>query len=238
MNLHPIVRILALFLNIIGTLFVRDVLTIFIFWILVIIPMLLMSNSFFKHVKFIKIVILPIFLILFCVYGLVLKAPPNELIGSNQLGGILYVLYIVMRLILMAGLFQAFLNIDQSKLISNLKAWGLKGDVLYVTIGAFSIWADIISRSDRIVTALYARGLIPKRSFSSRLKQLPYVFRPLLTSLLRLAIERSECWKQRDSLSRIANLPIAKEKYPKADNIIVLIIAFGWMVYNILIQTQ
>lgn len=233
MNIHPYVRGFTLFFALAGTIFARDVLSMLIFWLFVIVPLLIWINNIYQHINFLKIVITPILIILLFVYGIVLKAPPDKAIGSDPIGGSLYAIFIVLRLILIAGIFQAFLSIEQSKLIYTLKYWGLKGDILYVVVGAFSIWADVVNKADKIVTARYARGLIPNRKFISRIRQVPFVIKPLLTGLLRLAIDRSESWKQRDSLLHMSNFPLSQDNTRKIENVIMILLTLSWLIFNL-----
>ena len=114
---------------------------------------------------------------------------------------------IALQLTVFAAVFQlCFLTIPQSQLLVTFWHWGIRKDNLIVAIGAFTVWPELKLRAEQILTARHARGLMRDRRFSTRLRQIPFLLRPLLTWSLRAAIQRSEFWGQRQILSRVAQM--------------------------------
>ncbi len=204
---HPRVRGLAAVLAIAGTLLGHNPLWMVLTWLLVLMPAALLSGSLRSHVGFAAVVVAPVAIAVFLVWGLLIAAPPGQEIGSDPHGGLRFAAVVVLRLLLLGGIIQlTFLTIPPEQLPFTLSRWGVRGDAAIVTLGVFALLPELRLRADQVLTARQARGLVPNRSFVARMYQLPFLLRPLFAWALRSAIQRADSWHQRGMLSRIDNL--------------------------------
>jgi hypothetical protein len=202
-------------------------------WGIALLPLLLLAGAFHKHARFAALVLSPVLLALALVWGWVVGAPPGEPTGSDPAGGLMFSAFIGVRLLLLTGIFQlCFLSIPQDQLIANLRGWGLRGDGLIVAASAFVLWPELKARAEQVITARYARGLVPDRKLLTRFKQLPYMLRPLLIWSLRSAIQRTEAWQQRQVVKRATQLgKSAKSSTPKSA--FILGIGVAWFALSL-----
>ncbi len=206
-SIHPVARGTATVAAIAGTMLADNLIPLFVVWIVVLIPFSIAAGTIKKHAAVLGSVILPLCLMLGGVWGWLVGAPPGLPTGSDPMGGLRYAALIALQLTVFAAVFQlCFLTIPQSQLLVTFWHWGIRKDNLIVAIGAFTVWPELKLRAEQILTARHARGLMRDRRFSTRLRQIPFLLRPLLTWSLRAAIQRSEFWGQRQILSRVAQM--------------------------------
>lgn len=161
-----------------------------------------------QHVIFLAIVVAPIGIMLVLVWGWIVGAPPGALAYSDHAGGVTFAAETTLRIALLGGLFTLVVRtIPQEEVVSTLRAWGCRKETLVVLVGTLALLPELRARAEQILTARYARGLIADRRFTSRLRQLPYLLRPLTAWVLRSALQRGETWAQRDLIARIERLP-------------------------------
>lgn len=139
----------------------------------------------------------------------------------------------VLKLLCYTTVFQLALIIPLKQVYYTFRKWGIKGDALITSLGSYIVWVDVINRSDKILTARFARGFIPKRTFVAKLKQLPLLLIPLTVGIIRTAVERSESWEQKNLLNRIGFIKLEKFKFSITANLLIIVISITWAILNI-----
>lgn len=228
-GIHPVVRGVATLFGIAGTLIAKEPVFPLFFWLGILVPLCLFTGLARKHIRMVGGVVLPLAIVLVAVWGVIVGAPPGAPPGSDPDGGVRYAALIALKLTVLAGLFQlCFMSIPQSELLSTFWHWGIRGDYLIVAIGAFTIWPEFKLRAEQILTARFARGLMPDRRLFTRFFQLPYMLRPLLVWSLRAAVQRSEMWGQRHLLDRLGEM---RHTYQGAwiSNTTLFLLSIAWV---------
>jgi len=231
MEIHPRVRGLAALLAIVGTLTVTSVLGAALAWIVVVL-LLAVNGRMRKHLKFVLTFVLPISCALFVVWWGIVGAPPGKLLRSAPGQGAAFAGLVSLRLALLGGLSQISLTtIKPHRLVSTLVAWGLKGELLVITVSAMTLVEEIKLRGEQVLTARYARGFVQRRSFVSDLMQLPFILRPLLAWVLRAAVQRGEVWEQRGLLKRMSEATCPEGLYSPILGAFYLALAASWFLF-------
>jgi len=219
---------------IIGSVLVRDPLAMLAYWGLVLAPLFWGTETIGEHSGFALYVIAPLALALVGVWGWLVGAPPGLPPGSNPIEGGMYGLRISTRLLLLTGIFQlCFLTLPEKELVYTLHQWGLGGSGVAVVVGGLSLWPEAKRRAEQVMTARYARGLVSDRRLLTRLKQLPFLLRPLLVWILRSGLERAEVWKQRGIVERIGDSEPDSFKTSSWADVFVLLAGFGWLAFGL-----
>ena len=232
-SIHPVARGLATLIGIIGVFLADNVVVLVFAWLAVIVPLCVTTGISRKHMRMNGMVVLPLCLMLVALWGWIVGAPPDQVPGSNPEAGVQYALLISFRLAVVGGIFQlCFLSIPQAELLSTFWHWGIRRDHLIVAIGAFTIWPELKLRAEQIITARYARGLLPDRRLISRFRQLPYLLRPLLVWSLRAAVQRSELWDQKRLLDRVGHIRHAYEG-SHLSGAALLGLSLAWLAINL-----
>lgn len=228
----PAARLLACALAISGTLLTRNpILQGSAF--LCMFSLLVVAGLGRTFLRILALVWLPIAFSLFVVWGLVVGAPPNEPLGVDRLGGALYALSTVLRLILMGGILQlTFGSIRPLALPSTLARCGLRGDTLTIVISSYILLPELRMRADQVLTARRARGL-GATSIIGRLRELPILLRPLFAWALRSAIQRSEHWNQR-RLTALAQRSVPIHTESSLAGVLFVVLAAGWLAASLL----
>lgn len=79
----------------------------------------------------------------------------------------------------------------------------MKGESLITVLGAFTVWTDVSYRSEKIITARFARGFVGRRTIINKAKQFPFVLVPLVVGILRTSTERADSWGQKNILQLV-----------------------------------
>lgn len=235
-GVHPIARGVAVLLGSAGAVIADDPFAMALAWLIALVPIFALSRTLNKHLRFVITFLLPLFLALTFVWGYLVGAPPSAPLGSDRLGGLNYAGVIITRLLLLVGLFQAaFLTLPDNQFVLTLRAWGLRGSTLAVVVSAFVLWPELRLRANQVLTARFARGLVPNRKPITRLKQLPYLIRPMLIWSFRSAIQRAELWQQRQLLERMARTA-APVPYSVWQSTLILLVAIVWLVTSVMLR--
>lgn len=233
----PLARAAATLLAIAGTLLATSGATLAIGWFVILVPLTVLCGIFRQHVRFVLTILAPMAVTLLVVWGWIVAAPPGAIPGSSPEEGFSFAGLITFRVALLAGICQlCFLTIPLHNLAPTFRGWGLKGDGLVIMLGTFALIPELKLRTEQVLTARYARGLVAKRTFFSRVLQLPYLLRPLLAWVLRSAIQRSENWHQQDILPRLLGFQRKDETHTVLGSLVYLIIASSWVAYNSIIR--
>jgi energy-coupling factor transporter transmembrane protein EcfT len=226
-NIHPYSRIVFLICGLVGCAICQNIWLLICFWTAILIPLTGFSGKFKSHIRFLLIGAVPMFILLF-VSSLVQSPDTNLSLES--------VSHSVLRIIGLATVTQLVLAIPLDQTISTFKAWGMKGDTLVLTLGVYTVWTDMVSRADKIITARFARGFVQKRTLLTRLSQVPYLIIPLTIGMMRAATVRSESWNQKNILHRIEADYIDETEYGIVFNTVIITTSFSWLFLNITIR--
>lgn len=165
-----------------------------ILWLVCFITLLIQGEG-KPALKFLIRLWLPLAAGLAIVWGLAVRGTPDHP-GSGATSGLEYAGTISLRLAALAALFQcAFLSLRGLRLAKHWSKMGLPPNAVAGLVSIFQLWPDFAHRTDQVVAARCARGLMPNRSFLTRLKQLPFSFRTLFLSTLGSSIDRAERWQ-------------------------------------------
>lgn len=201
--IDPYTRVFFLVASIIGTLLVNNTLWYLFFYFMVIFPIFIYSGQFKKHFQLLAFGIFPIFLSFALIYIVILK---------GMQGDWDFIYHKTMTLIIITSCIQLSLLIPSSYLITTLKKWKLKGESLITVLGAFTVWADILNRTQKILTARFSRGFIKKRTIIQKIWQFPFVLVPLITGVLRTSTERASSWEEKDILYLVDNFEVEERQ--------------------------
>jgi len=230
----PRARALAAVLALIGTLLSVDPILLCLGWIFLLTPTVVASRLVKVHAKFIFGLIAPMALALFVIWGYLVAAPPGAEIGSDPLGGLRFAALVASRLVMLGGIAQvAVLSIAPQQLPYTLYCWGLRGQALVIVLGAFSLIPEMAIRTDQVLTARLARGLMPDRRLMTRLRQLPFLLRPLFAGILQSAVLRSEGWHQRQTFLHVEDFASEGEAGSPAISILYIGLGSAWLGLNL-----
>lgn len=214
--IHPYIRLFFLFSGITGFTFINNVLFLFVFYLLVILPLFAIGNIISKHVKLLIYGIFPVYLTFILLYIIVL--------GEGAIGWE-FINLKILKLLLFTSTFQFVFSIPSNHLFCTLKAWRFKGDLLIAILGSLTVWEDILRRSDKIITARFSRGFVKKRTLRNKAKQLPFILVPLIIGILRTSSERADSWEQKKILDLIENMKPSKYIYPILINFFLIFVS-------------
>lgn len=204
-------------------------------WAGIVFPLCLAAGISRHHLRFTFTIVLPVSLGLFLVWGWLLGAPPGAAPGSAPGAGAHFAALISLRLIALGGIWQlSFLTIPPAELPATLRMWGVPGSLLAVTVGAIALIPEMRLRTEQIITAREARGLVPDRRLWTRALELPKLLRPLLAWALRSAIQRSDLWRERDLLARLSQSEVASTAPKARASALVLALATLWFILSAL----
>jgi hypothetical protein len=176
------------------------------------------------HLNFLLIVVLPMAMMLSFLFWIILH---------DSIENFASVIMTLLKLITYTTIIQLVLIIPANQVYITFKMWGMKGNTLVTFLGSYIVWVDIINRSNKILTARFARGFITKRTFIAKLKQIPHLLIPLIIGIIRTATERSESWDQKKMLYRVEILKMQKIRYNPYLNFVIIAVGFIWLFLNI-----
>lgn len=221
---HPYIRLLFLLLSIGGTFIAVQISQVVIFYLLVLLPLIVLSKQIKAHFRFILIGIIPVFLSLILINILILE-------GRN--GDWNFVLLKISKLTIYSSVFQFVFFIPTIDLLNTLKKWNLKGEALITIISSFTVWNEIIDNANKIVTARLARGYIGRRNMLNLAKQLPYVLNPLVIGVMRTSIERAESWDKKHIIHLVQNMKEDDISYSYTYNLLMIMFASVYFLFGI-----
>jgi energy-coupling factor transporter transmembrane protein EcfT len=226
-NIHPYTRIAFFITGIAGGFFCTSNLLLLGFWLLILLPLMMITGNAGAHMRFLLVVVLPMAAMLLLLSWIVSEKSSENF---DQ------VLLTILKVIAYTTIVQVVLIIPPEQVYSTFRKWGLKGDTLVTSLGSYIVWVDIVNRSGKILTARFARGFIAERTFIAKLKQMPHLLIPLIVSIIRTATERSESWQQKQLLQRVGVMKAAEVSYSKPVNAVMLIAGMGWLLLNIFLK--
>jgi len=219
-SIHPFVRLINLLASVGGIVICKNNIHLFLFWIVFLFPLVVLTNNTKTHFKFLGVVVLPMCLMFVVLYFTM---------DSN----LQRIIMTLLKFITCTTIVQVTFIIPLTEIYTTFKKWGIKGDLLITFLGSYIVWVDIINRSNNILTARFSRGFIKKRSMFIMLKQLPYLITPLIIGVIRTAIERSESWDQKMLIYKVENMKSRKIDYNFHLNFTITLVAGIWLINNI-----
>jgi len=232
-TIHPISRLLFLVFGIIGVIICIDLFLMMGYWIYLV--MLYYISGYLKvHIKFFSLIIIPVLLFLLIIWGGVMEKAPYKY-SYDYTNGYVFAIYISLRLLLLGSLFQlTFITIHHDNYIDVFKKWGIKGNLLIIILGALTVFPDLIKKADKIMTAIYARGIIPNRSIINRFRQFPLILKPLIINSLQSAVDRTESWYSKNLIKRMEESQVKNFRFKIIDSVIISL-TFLWFLSNLYI---
>jgi energy-coupling factor transporter transmembrane protein EcfT len=225
LSLHPYIRLLFLICGLTGVLLINKIEWLLCFYFIAIIPLFIFSGQFRKHLNLLLFAMIPIYLSFILLYIVVLKEGNWDFIHLK-----------VLKLILLTSAIQITLSIPAEQLITTFKKWGLKGEALITVLGAFTVWTDVSYRSEKIITARFARGFVGKRTIINKAKQFPFVLVPLVVGILRTSTERADSWEQKNILQLVKRNKAEKVNYQISLNTVLVIASLSWLLLSVLFK--
>lgn len=192
LSINPYFRLLFLAGSLTGILLINKIDWLLCFYFIVIIPLFVLCGQIKRHLNLLLFAFVPIYLSFVLLYIVVLKEGNWQFIHLK-----------ILKLLLLTSVIQITLAIPSNQLISTFKKWGLKGETLITVLGAFTVWTDVTYRSEKIITARFARGFVGKRNRINTAKQFPFVLVPMVVGILRTATERADSWTQKNILQLV-----------------------------------
>lgn len=232
MYLHPYSQCITFITLVTGIFMTHDLVMLSISYFLVL-TLITLSGQLRFHIKMLAVANIPFLILLLLVYKIILS---NYTLPGNQTG-LNYSFALFLRVTTLTALFQYVLNVPSDQLLYLFKKLGMKGHLLIIIVSSFSIWRGFISKADRIVTARLARGYLKNRNIFNRIRQIPFVIKPLLAGALISALERSASWKQRNLLTEVNQIKLSSMtgiKHSTLLSIMYPIILIGWLSFIIL----
>lgn len=226
---HPYVRLLFLLTIIFGTIFNDRLSQILILYLFVIVPLFFMGSNFKSHLRLILFGILPIFLTFILLYIFIYKNPEY---------GWDFIVLKTVKLLIYTSVFQLTLMIPAKHLFNTLVKWNLKGEALLTSLSAFTVPNDIVTKSEKILDARFARGFIKKRTIWEKSKQLPFVLVPLIIGIIRTSHERADSWEQKRIISLLSNFRQNNQslQYDFLLNSSIVFTSITWVVISLILK--
>ncbi|MFN8429789.1 MAG: ATP-binding cassette domain-containing protein [Spirosomataceae bacterium] len=187
LSINPYIRLLFLAGSLTGILLINKIELLLCFYFIVIVPLFVLNGQIKRLLNLLLFAFIPIYLSFILLYIVVLKEGNWQFIHLK-----------ILKLLMLTSAIQIMLSIPANQLISTFKKWGLKGETLITVLGAFTVWTDVSYRSEKIITARFARGFVGKRNRVNTAKQFPFVLVPLVVGILRTATERADSWTQKN----------------------------------------
>lgn len=222
--INPYIRLLFLVCTIIGILLINNTLVLSVYYLLVILPVFIYSGQLKTHTQLLAFGMIPIFLTFILLYILVLK---------GEEGGWNFIFLRIIKLVIVTSAIQLTLLIPSSFMTTTLKKWHIKGEALITVLGAFTVWTDVMNRTQKILTARFSRGFIQERTVIEKIKQFPSVLIPLIIGVLRTSTERAESWEQKDVLYLMEINKMKSIKTSSFLNYFLLITSLAWFTIGI-----
>lgn len=133
---------------------------------------------------------------LLVVWGVIVRGTPEVGRAAGMRAGLEFAGFVALRLAALAALFQVtFLSLRGLRLATFLNQLGLPPFGTAVAVSVFNLWPDFARRTEQVVAARCARGLMPDRRFVSRAQQLPWTLRTLFVGSLGGSLDRADRWQ-------------------------------------------
>lgn len=153
--------------------------------------LLLYTGQLPSHLKIVLVSCLPFLLMLLGINVYLLN-------DGNKLLGLLISLNLFLKIIVLAATFQFTFAVGSTELIDILRFSKLNNYIKLIILESYSGIAETNQKVNHIITARLSRGFLKKRTVGHRIQQLPYVIRPLISSLLYGSFIKSNTWKQQE----------------------------------------
>lgn len=178
-----------------GCVFSTDHLAFIVIWVVCLV-ILSIQGELGIATRFLSHIWLPLAIGLSIVWGLIVRGSPQMAAGSSSEAGFEYAAMISLRLAALASIFQAsLLSLRGFHLAQHWSRLGFSPEAVAGVMSIFQLWPDFARRTDQVVAARCARGLMTDRKLKTRLKQLPFTFRTLFLSSLGSSLDRATRWQ-------------------------------------------
>jgi hypothetical protein len=205
---------------------------------LVVLGILWVQGSLRAFAKFALTVLLPVGVGLVIIWGFIRQGAPGSTGEASVAVGVLFATTTTMRLALLAGVFlAAMFALPPERMVHLLKTFGIHGRTLAIVVSTLNLWPDFKRHVEQVFAGRCARGLMPDRRFSTRMRQLPYAIRTLFISALGQGLDRADSWESSGLIERLENFShsgLTSEGYSKLVGVFWLALAIAWAVTSTL----
>jgi hypothetical protein len=164
---------------------------------LLIAPSLAIIGRWRPFIRLIVIGFMPIALSLTLAAWLVTWASAAELPESLSIRGATLIL---LRLLVVSGTLIWALGSSPRDIQTSLQRCGVRGEAWVTIATGLALLTETNRRAEQIITARFARGLMPNRNLSSRIFQLPFVLRTLFVWTVVNGLQRAEIWTHESTI--------------------------------------
>ncbi len=228
-SIHPYTRLFFLVGNISAVLLLTSPFLMLSYYLIYMLPIVIVHHLFKSHLKLAVFGILPVFFSYALIYIYIL---------NSTKGGWDLIALRTFRLLSVTSLIQVTISIPSQALVYNLRKWRFSEEMMLITIGAFTVWKDMSTRMDKIITARFASGIVGKRSFINKAGQVPYLLSPLVIGILRASLERADIWDQKGVLVLIKNFRKDAPSHSLFYNILLCVTTISWLAFSIILAIK
>jgi hypothetical protein len=222
--IQPFIRVFFLTGCILGVIFIKRTELLLVIYFFIVLPLYVYVGQFKKHLYFLLVGVLPIFLSFVLLYIIIYK---------GESGNWEFLYFKITKLILYTTIIQLSLIIPAHSIITTFRRLGFKKEKLLTILGSFTVWADINNKADKILTARFSRGFVKKRTLLNKTKQLPYLLIPLIISVMRTSTERAIIWEQKDIFKLVEQYQSPKMRYPFFINAFLVVSSFSCLLTGV-----
>ena len=160
------------------------------------IGILIIQGKISFYIRFLVKLWLPLAAGLCLVWGLIVRGNPQAGYASGIAHGLEFAGMVSLRLAALAALFQAaVLSLEGLRLAAFLREVGLSPNATATLVSVFNLWPEFARRTDQVVAARCARGLMTDRRLWTRVRQFPWALRTLFVGSLGSSLDRAHRWE-------------------------------------------
>lgn len=176
-----------------------------VFLVAACVGILIIQGKISFYIRFLFRLWLPLAVGLCLVWGLIVRGNPQAGYGSGIANGFEFAGMVALRLAALAALFQAtILSLEGLRLAAFLREVGLSPNATATLVSVFNLWPEFARRTDQVVAARCARGLMTDRRLWTRVRQFPWALRTLFVGSLGSSLDRAHRWEAERLPQRLA----------------------------------
>ncbi len=188
------------------------------------------SGRVISQTLFLTSFFLPLLFFTCLIWGLLLNTVPSDWNISFH-DPYKFALFISTRLYSLGTTFYLSFYTSPEKIIHVARIIKLNKNITLILLGISALLPDINYRANKILTARLARGIMPDRKITTRIKQLPYILRPLVVGIFESTVERAENWERKNIHQLVDDFPIDKPQINLLD-LLAIVLGTGTILLN------
>jgi energy-coupling factor transporter transmembrane protein EcfT len=200
-------RLILFALSILLIFLARDINTLMIVAGVWVFPLAILTKSTRKTAVFLVALVLPTFVMLVVIYGILVPNPSQERINfdlvSLSRSGVAQSVFIALRLILLGSIVHSLLlSVSPSEIAKGLKTLGVPKVFTMLFVASIVLFPAVIAKTRMIIDAQRSRGIFhARRNPLKRVVLFTAILRPLLFSLLQESLDRACLWESTGMLA-------------------------------------